>query len=607
MATPFNGSLGQTTNFSTINDLIAKWATAAQNKGIKLSGIAVDGVETDYLNPTAIGNLTLATNENPKSWQSYGNAGGIGVPSSYDGWFTDVNKIRAEINHNPNTNQSQALKVKWADNQDVTSATIDLSSLSSKKTLGVGDQGNEVGLLQIFNNGVLVPTSNFTFTRLNAAVIPKPLSVSADGVTFTGDRNDGSFQFKVEAKPLTGAAFDELRFSAKAYDSPTAAYLATPFKDDSSDYLVRSIQYQGMDVTPTPTPTPTPIPPSVFQFEQGSYTVNEGGVATINVTRTGGTAAASINYATVNGSARAGGTAPDYTVAAGALNFAAGQTSASFTVTSLNDLLFESPETVNLVLSGGNIGSNPSILTINDVVPTPTPPTPTPTPGQNTFSFSAAAYSVNEGSTAPITINRGGDLSIPATISFTTGNGTALGGGTAPDYTRVNQAVTFAPGQASAQVPVQTLFDSRIEPTETVNLFISGGSLTSPSTAVLSILDSTVAPPTFFSYGSSPGAIADGAAGSFTINRTGDTSGSASIDFLIAAPGGRQPVNNVDYNITNPFGGVTPNGGTVNFNPGQTSVTLTMNNSPLLTRGVVNLGFGAGPIGAPASTAITLL
>lgn len=70
MATPFTGSLGQTTNFSTINDLIAKWATASQSKGIKLSGIAVDGAETDYLNPSAIGNLTLATNENPKSWLS---------------------------------------------------------------------------------------------------------------------------------------------------------------------------------------------------------------------------------------------------------------------------------------------------------------------------------------------------------------------------------------------------------------------------------------------------------------------------------------------------------------------------------------------------------
>ena len=75
-------------------------------------GIAFDGGETDYLNPTVISNLTLARNESPKSWLTYGTSGGIGVPSSYEGWFTDVNKNRAEINYNPNTNESQALKVK---------------------------------------------------------------------------------------------------------------------------------------------------------------------------------------------------------------------------------------------------------------------------------------------------------------------------------------------------------------------------------------------------------------------------------------------------------------------------------------------------------------
>ncbi|MEG4076469.1 hypothetical protein QUA30_03115, partial [Microcoleus sp. Pol14C2] len=66
-----------------------------------------------------------------------------------------------------------------------------------------------------------------------------------------------------------------------------------------------------------------------------------------------------------------------------------------------------------------------------------------------------------------------------------------------------------------------------------------------------------------------------------------------------------QPANNVDYKIS-PFT-VNPSSGTVNFNPGQTSVTLTINNLPGLTGGVVNLGFGSGSIGTPASTAITLL
>ncbi|MEG4021809.1 Calx-beta domain-containing protein, partial [Microcoleus sp. S13C4] len=128
----------------------------------------------------------------------------------------------------------------------------------------------------------------------------------------------------------------------------------------------------------TVAPTPTPTSPSLFQFAQPNYTVAEGGVATINVTRTGGTAAASINYQTLDGSASSAGTAADYTSATGLLNFAAGQTTASFTVPTLTDAISESAETLNLVLFGGNV-SNPSILTINDVVSTGTTVTPTPT------------------------------------------------------------------------------------------------------------------------------------------------------------------------------------------------------------------------------------
>jgi hypothetical protein len=370
------------------------------------------------------------------------------------------------------------------------------------------------------------------------------------------------------------------------------------------------------DVPPSGTTvTPTPTSPSLFEFAQPNYTVPEGGVATINVTRTGGTAAASINYATVDGSASSAGTAADYTGAAGVLNFAAGQTTASFTVTALTDSILESPETVNLVLSGGNIGSNPSILTILDGPPTGTTVTPTPTPGTTvapttvpTYYFSAANYNVNEGSTAGITINRSGNLSQPSAILFRTGDGSAQSTGSQPDYNSVTQGVFFAAGQTSAQVPVQTLFDNITgEPTETVNLFLAGGSLASPSVAVLSIIDPTFVAPTFFSYGSSPGSIADGQSGTFTINRTGgNTAVSASVDYLIAPPAGSgQPFNFIDYTI-NPFGNFT--GGTVNFNPGQTSVSLTITNNPGLTAGNVGLSFAPNTnVGIPGSTTITLL
>jgi type VI secretion system secreted protein VgrG len=218
--------------------------------------------------------------------------------------------------------------------------------------------------------------------------------------------------------------------------------------------------------------------------------VAEGGVATINVTRTGGTAAASINYATLDGSASSAGTAADYTPAAGTLNFAAGQTTASFTVTALTDSILESPETVNLVLFGGNVGSNPSILTINDVPPgTTVTPTPTPT-SPSLFQFAQPNYTVAEGGVATINVTRTGGTGA-ATISYATFDGSASSAGTAADYTSVTGVLNFAAGQTTASFTVPTLTDSILESPETVNLVLFGGNVSNPS--ILTIND---VPPT---------------------------------------------------------------------------------------------------------------
>jgi hypothetical protein len=293
-------------------------------------------------------------------------------------------------------------------------------------------------------------------------------------------------------------------------------------------------------------------------------------------------------------------------VAAGSLNFAAGQNSASFTISALSDMMLESPETVNLVLSGGNV-SNQSILTINDVPPTPTP-TPTPTPVGNTYFFSAGTYTANEGSSAPITINRSGNLSQQGTITFLTVDGSAQATGPQADYSSVFLTVNFPAGQSSVQVPVQTLFDTLSEPPETVNLFLSGSSVASPSLAVLSIIDPSFVPSApFFSYASPTLFVFDSTADDIIINRTGDTWGSASIDYLIVPPAPGQPTNFTDYIITDPFP-MSSSGGTVNFNPGQTSATLRIVNYSGRTSGQVVLGFGPGTnIGTQPFTIITLL
>lgn len=105
------------------------------------------------------------------------------------------------------------------------------------------------------------------------------------------------------------------------------------------------------------------------QFSSATYSINEaGGSATINVTRTGGTASGTVNYSTSNGTATAG---QDYTATSSVLIIPENVTTTSFTVPILDDTAVEGNETINLTLSQSSSAftlGNPStaVLTIVD-------------------------------------------------------------------------------------------------------------------------------------------------------------------------------------------------------------------------------------------------
>ncbi|HYU98536.1 MAG TPA: NF038122 family metalloprotease [Pyrinomonadaceae bacterium] len=104
--------------------------------------------------------------------------------------------------------------------------------------------------------------------------------------------------------------------------------------------------------TPTPTPTPTPGPNTV-QFSAGTASATETAGATTKVdllvTRTGNTAAAAtVNYATSNGTAS---DRSDYEATLGTLQFAGGETSKTVTVFIVDDAFGETPETFSVILS----------------------------------------------------------------------------------------------------------------------------------------------------------------------------------------------------------------------------------------------------------------
>jgi len=104
-----------------------------------------------------------------------------------------------------------------------------------------------------------------------------------------------------------------------------------------------------------------------LQFSASTYGVAEnGGILTVTVQRVGGSGGAvSVDYATVDGTAQAG---QDYLAAFGTLNFADGVTARSFTVTLLDDTVYEGDETFSLQL--GNPGGGAGLGTIPTAVAT---------------------------------------------------------------------------------------------------------------------------------------------------------------------------------------------------------------------------------------------
>jgi len=463
--TPITGTLGQSTAFNTVDELKNKWAIAAQNQGVTLTGIAFDGFATNYNNPTVINNLTLDPNPTDgKGWQSYGNKFGIGVPSSYTEWFNDPTKVRAEINYDPNTNKSQALDVQWAPNTTITNASIDLSLFVPKIAEKYGD---EVGFLQAFKDGQEV---DVTATRIGGG-LSSSIDNSGIGVKFTADDGvNGDYKFTVSG------TFDELKFTAKPYANPTGTVPITNGKiTDSSDYLVQEISYSGTVSNP------------IIQFSNPQYSVREDGtpILAVTVLRSGGLegpASATINL--TNGTATAPG---DYNNTPITVNFADGQTSQVITVPVVNDGISEPTETVNLSLvnpsSGAVIGpQSNAVLNIID------PPT---------LQFSNPQYVVGEDGTPilAVTVVRNGDTSgaVSATVNLT--NGTA----TAPaDYNNTPITVNLAPGVTSQVVNIPIVDDTLVEPLppETVNLSLAnptgGAIIGTQNTAVLNILDNDV-------------------------------------------------------------------------------------------------------------------
>lgn len=238
--------------------------------------------------------------------------------------------------------------------------------------------------------------------------------------------------------------------------------------------------------------------PGTIKFSEASFEAAEtAGQAVITVERSGGEDdAVSVQYATSDGTATAG---QDYTAASGTLSWAAGDGSAkTFTVPLANDGVAEGTETVHLTLSNPTGGAALDLVRGTADLRVLDSGSGGGSGGSGggsnagTIKFDQSDFQVLEnGGQAVITVERSHGESGPATVQFSTSDGTATAG---RDYTATSGTLSWVAGDESPKViQVPILDDSVAEGTETVRLTLSNptGAGLDPerSTAVLSILE----------------------------------------------------------------------------------------------------------------------
>jgi hypothetical protein len=299
-----------------------------------------------------------------------------------------------------------------------------------------------------------------------------------------------------------------------------------------------------------------------FAFSSPTYSASENdGTATITVNRGGATyVPASVDYRVdplAPGTATGGGT--DYTLASGTLNFAAGETSKTFTVSINDDSSNEGNETVNLQLRTGTTTVDSAQLSIvDDDNPLPS------------VQFSQPTYSVDEaGTTATVTVTLSKASDSTVTVDYDTADGTATNGA-APnddgsnDYVAKSGTLTFDPGQTSKTIDVTLNPDTVVEDDEDFTVALSNPSNAAsgaPDTADVTIVDDDDFG--LFEFSKQRYDVNEnGGHVTVTVKRTGGSGGAVSVDYATSDGSATAPA---DYTSTS---------GTLNFAAGETSKTF---------------------------------
>ncbi len=380
-------------------------------------------------------------------------------------------------------------------------------------------------------------TMTFTVSRTGTAGAVETIQYATSsgtaisGTDFTAASNTLTFQTSDTSKTFTVTTTQDTTF-------------------EGSETLMATLSSPSNGSIGTGTGTGTinedDTPPS---FSVAASSATEGSTVTFTVTKTGSTALAhAVDYATSSNSATQG---QDFTGVTGTLNFASGDATKTFTVSTTQDALAESNETFVVTLSGATAGATISTATANGTI--------NDDDGPSTTSYSIANQSATEGSTITFTVSRTGTPAAVETIQFATSSGTATSG---TDFTAASGTLTFQTSDTSKTFTVSTTEDTTYEGNETLTATLSNPSAGSigTNTATGTINENDAAP----SFAVAASSATEGGIVTFTVTKTGSTALAHDVNYATSSGTATQ---GTDF---------TSASGTLSFASGDTTKTFTV-------------------------------
>ena len=396
--------------------------------------------------------------------------------------------------------------------------------------LWIGDAAVEEGGTAEFEV-TLSPAGSETVT-VDFQTVDGTAAAGSDYTTKTGTLTFAAGQ--TTKTIMVSTVEDDVQEETEAFtvtlSNPTGATLA----DDSGTGTITDDDDEGGGGVTTP------------ELWIGDAAVEEGGTAEFEVTLSpAGSETVTVDFQTVDGTAAAGS---DYTTKTGTLTFAAGQTTKTIMVSTVEDDVQEETEAFTVTLSnptGATLADDSGTGTITDDDEPPT------------LEIDDAAP-VGEGGTAEFVVRLSAVSGVVVTVSYRTVDGTAVAGS---DYTSTSGTLRFETGEAAQTIIVAVLDDATAEAEEgfTVELSAPSGATVVDGTGAGTITDDDELPELVI--GDAP-PVGEGETAEFVVGLSAPSGMAVTVSYRTADA---TAVEGSDYASTS---------GTLRFDPGTTTRTV---------------------------------